>query len=47
MAGDPGRWTARAYHYLLVPHLYPKGNKEDKTAYWKHRDWQKAFATPG
>ena len=31
------------YHYLLVPHLFPR-NKEDKTAYWKHRDWQKAFA---
>jgi hypothetical protein len=29
-------------HYLLVPHLFPKG-KDDKTAYWKHRDWQKAF----
>jgi octaheme c-type cytochrome (tetrathionate reductase family) len=28
--------------YLLVPHLFPR-NKEDKTAYWKHRDWQKAF----
>jgi octaheme c-type cytochrome (tetrathionate reductase family) len=32
-----------AYDYLLVPHLYPR-DKEDKTAYWKHRDWQKAFA---
>lgn len=32
------------YQYLLVPHLFPK-NKEDTTAYWKHRDWQKAFAT--
>jgi octaheme c-type cytochrome (tetrathionate reductase family) len=30
------------YKYLLVPHLFPK-DKEDKTAYWKHRDWQKAF----
>jgi hypothetical protein len=25
-----------------VPHLFPR-DKEDKTAYWKHRDWQKAF----
>jgi octaheme c-type cytochrome (tetrathionate reductase family) len=31
------------YDYLLVPHLFPR-DKEDKTAYWKHRDWQKAFA---
>ncbi len=31
------------YDYLLVPHLFPKG-KEDKTAYWKNRDWQKSFA---
>ena len=30
--------------YLLVPHLFPT-SKDDKTAYWKHRDWQKAFAT--
>ena len=30
------------YKYLLVPHLYPR-DKEDKTAYWKHRDWQMAF----
>jgi hypothetical protein len=30
------------YKYLLVPHLFPR-DKEDKTAYWKHRDWQKAF----
>jgi len=28
--------------YLLVPHLFPSG-KDDATAYWKHRDWQKAF----
>ena len=31
------------YRYLLVPHLFPY-NKEDKTAYWKSLDWQKAFA---
>ncbi len=31
------------YDYLMVPHLFPR-DKEDKTAYWKHRDWQKAFA---
>jgi hypothetical protein len=31
------------YEYLLVPHLFPR-DKEDKTAYWKHRDWQKSFA---
>ena len=30
------------YQYLLIPHLFPR-NKEDKTAYWKHVDWQKAF----
>jgi octaheme c-type cytochrome (tetrathionate reductase family) len=30
------------HRHLLVPHLFPK-NKEDKTAYWKHRDWQKSF----
>lgn len=30
--------------YLLVPHLFP-GSKEDKTAYWKNLDWQKAFTT--
>jgi octaheme c-type cytochrome (tetrathionate reductase family) len=30
------------YEYLLIPHLFPR-NKEDKTAYWKHTDWQKAF----
>lgn len=30
------------YKHLLIPHLFPR-NKEDKTAYWKHRDWQKAF----
>jgi octaheme c-type cytochrome (tetrathionate reductase family) len=29
--------------YLLIPHLFPK-DKEDKTAYWKHLDWQKAFS---
>jgi len=28
--------------YFLIPHLFPR-DKEDKTAYWKHRDWQKAF----
>ncbi len=30
------------YKTLLVPHLFPR-DKEDKTAYWKHTDWQKAF----
>ena len=30
------------YEYLLIPHLFPR-DKEDKTAYWKHTDWQKAF----
>jgi len=32
------------YQYLLIPHLAPK-NEEDKTAYWKNMDWQKAFDT--
>jgi hypothetical protein len=36
---------AQYNHYLLVPHLFPK-DKEDKTAFWKHRDWQKAFDRP-
>jgi octaheme c-type cytochrome (tetrathionate reductase family) len=31
------------YNHLLVPHLYPR-DENDKTAYWKNRDWQKAFA---
>ena len=30
------------HDYLLVPHLFPR-DKEDNTAYWKHRDWQKSF----
>ncbi len=30
------------YQYALVPHLFPR-DKEDKTAYWKNTDWQKAF----
>ncbi|MFZ2631977.1 MAG: tetrathionate reductase family octaheme c-type cytochrome [Desulfosalsimonadaceae bacterium] len=30
------------YQYALAPHLFPR-NKEDKTAYWKNLDWQKAF----
>ncbi len=30
------------HYHILVPHLYPR-NKEDKTAYWKHLDWEKAF----
>ena len=30
------------YRYLLVPHLFPY-NKEDKLAFWKSTDWQKAF----
>ena len=39
-----GVQAADAEHkYLLVPHLFPR-NKEDKTAYWKHYDWQKSFA---
>ena len=28
--------------YFLVPHLFPRG-KDDKTAYWKHLDWDMAF----
>jgi hypothetical protein len=41
MAGiQPG--DAR-HRYLLVPHLYPY-DEHDQTAYWKVRDWQKAFA---
>jgi octaheme c-type cytochrome (tetrathionate reductase family) len=27
---------------VLVPHLFPR-SKEDKTAFWKNRDWDKAF----
>ncbi len=30
------------HDYFLVPHLFPR-NKDDKTAYWKHLDWDKAF----
>ncbi len=30
------------YHTLLIPHLFPR-NTEDKTAYWKYYDWNKAF----
>jgi len=30
------------YKYALVPHLFPR-DKEDKTAYWKNKDWQKSF----
>jgi octaheme c-type cytochrome (tetrathionate reductase family) len=30
------------YRYFLIPHLFPR-DKEDKTAYWKHRDWDKSF----
>ncbi|MDD2317631.1 MAG: tetrathionate reductase family octaheme c-type cytochrome [Desulfobacterales bacterium] len=38
-----GIQPADAKHtYLLVPHLFPR-DKEDKTAYWKHYDWQKAI----
>jgi octaheme c-type cytochrome (tetrathionate reductase family) len=38
-----GVQAADAEHrYLLVPHLFP-ANKTDKYAYWKNRDWQKAF----
>jgi len=28
--------------YFLIPHLFPR-SKDDKTAYWKNLDWQKAF----
>ncbi len=28
--------------YFIVPHLFPT-NSDDTTAYWKNRDWQKAF----
>jgi hypothetical protein len=31
------------HDYFLVPHLFPR-DKNDLTAYWKHRDWQKAFS---
>ncbi|MFZ5569677.1 MAG: tetrathionate reductase family octaheme c-type cytochrome [Thermodesulfobacteriota bacterium] len=38
-----GIQAADAVHtYLLVPHLFPR-NADDTTAYWKNRDWQKAF----
>ena len=30
------------YNYFLIPHLFPR-DKNDKTAYWKHLDWQKSF----
>lgn len=30
------------HNYLLVPHLYPT-SPDDKSAYWKNLDWQKAF----
>ncbi len=30
------------HELILVPHLFPR-NKEDKTAYWKNLDWDKAF----
>jgi len=30
------------HDYVLVPHLYPR-DKDDKTAYWKHLDWEAAF----
>lgn len=30
------------HRYLLVPHLFPLA-ADDPTAYWKNRDWQKAF----
>jgi len=29
--------------YFLIPHLFPR-SKDDKTAYWKNLDWEKAFA---
>jgi octaheme c-type cytochrome (tetrathionate reductase family) len=39
-----GIQPADAVHrYLLVPHLYPY-DEHDLTAYWKVRDWHKAFA---
>ena len=28
--------------YFLIPHLFPR-DENDKTAYWKNLDWQKAF----
>ncbi|MFW6178539.1 MAG: tetrathionate reductase family octaheme c-type cytochrome [Desulfohalobiaceae bacterium] len=31
------------HEYLLVPHLFPRG-EDDDSAYWKHTDWQKSFA---
>jgi len=38
-----GVQAADARHgYLLIPHLFPR-DKQDKTAYWKNLDWQKAF----
>ena len=38
-----GVQPADAKHaHLLVPHLFPR-DKEDKTAFWKHFDWQKAI----
>jgi len=30
------------HRYILVPHLFPR-DENDKTVYWVHRDWQKAF----
>ncbi|GAB6146429.1 hypothetical protein JCM12294_38690 [Desulfocicer niacini] len=30
------------HHHIIVPHLFPR-DKEDKTAYWKNLDWEKAI----
>jgi hypothetical protein len=32
------------HNTLLIPHLFPSG-PDDKTAYWKYYNWEKAFAT--
>lgn len=29
--------------YFLIPHLFPR-SEDDRTAYWKNLDWQKAFS---
>jgi len=41
LKADPKPWEVTG-ETLLVPHLFPRG-KDDKTAYWKNLDWQKAF----
>ena len=32
----------KEHKIFIVPHLFPR-DKNDKTAYWKNRDWDKAF----